>query len=73
MDHVAGAALTNRHLQRVHHQLGTQVSGHCPANDLAAPSVQHDGEIEEPVGGRHEGDVGNPKLVRRRRREVAIH
>ena len=73
MDHVARAALPDRHFQRVHHQLGAQMSGHRPAHDFAAPGVQHHGEIEEPVGSGHEGDIGNPQLVRRRCREVAIH
>lgn len=33
------------------------------AYDLAATGVEHDGEIEETGCGRHEGDIGDAKLV----------
>ncbi len=58
MDHVAGAALSDRHFQRIDHHLGTRISGHRPTDNLAAPGVQHHSQIQEPVGGRHEGDIG---------------
>jgi hypothetical protein len=44
MDHVAGPALADRHLQRIDHQFRTQVVGHRPADDLAAPGIEDDGK-----------------------------
>ena len=37
---------------------------HRPADDLTAPGVEHDGEIEKPRHCRHISDVGDPQLVR---------
>ena len=50
---VLRSALTNSCLHRVQHQLCPQVVRHRPADDLAAPGVQHDSEIQEPGGRRH--------------------
>ena len=72
VDDVLGPPLANRHLHRVQHQFGAQVVCHRPADDLAAPSVEHDGEIEEPRHRRHISDVGNPELVRSGGAEVAV-
>ena len=47
--------------------------GHGPADDLAAPGIQHDRQVEEARGRGDEGNVADPKLVRRRGVEVAIH
>ena len=49
---------------RVEYQFGPQMVGHRPTDDLAAPRVQHHGEIQEPARCRHIGDVGDPELVR---------
>ena len=57
VDDVLGPPLANRHLHRVQHQFGAQVVRHRPADDLAAPGVEHDGEIEEPCHRRHISDV----------------
>jgi len=43
-------------LQSLQDQLGAQVSGHGPADDPAAPGVEHDGQIEKPSPG---WDIGN--------------
>ena len=73
VDDVLGSALTYRRFHRVQHQLRPQVVCHRPADDLAAPGVQHDSKIQETGSRRHIRDVGNPKLIWSRRREVAIH
>ena len=70
---LAWPPLADRHLERVQHELGAQMVGHRPADDPAAPGIEHDGEVEEARGGRHEGDVGDPELVRASAREVAVH
>jgi len=78
---IEGAALTDGGLHRVQHQLRPQVIGHRPANDLrltlrvwlAAPSIQHDGEIPQSRRRRHVGDVRHPKLVGAGRREIPVH
>ena len=72
VDDVLGPPLANRHLHRVQHQFGTQVVRHRPADDLAAPGVEHDGEIEEARHRWHISDVGNPQLVRSGGAEVAV-
>ena len=64
MDHVAGPALCNGHLQSVQNQLRTQMIGHGPADDPAAESVKHDAEVEEARTSRHVGDIRYPETVR---------
>src|SRR5271169_3653935 len=64
--------LANRHRHRVQHQLGAQVVCHRPADDLAAPGVEHDGQIEKSCCCRHIGDIGDPQLVWSGRAEVAV-
>jgi len=73
MDHVARPTLTDGGFERVDNKLSPQVIGHRPADDLAAPGIKNDGEIEEPARRRHEGDVGNPQLVGPGRGEVPVH
>ena len=73
MDDVSRTALPNRHLQRVQNQFCAQMIRHRPTNDLPAPGVQHDREIQEPVRRRHEGDVGDPEFVPAHGGEIAIH
>ena len=52
--------------------LGPQMIGHRPPHDLAAPRVEHDGEIEKARRCGHVGDVGHPQLVGCGGGEVAI-
>ena len=72
MDHLLRPALTDSHLEGVQHELGAQMVCHRPADDLAAPGVEHDGQVEEPDRGWHIRDVGDPQPVRAIRGEVAI-
>src|ERR1700681_883693 len=72
VDDVLGPTLANSHLHRIQHQFGAQVVCHRPADDLAAPGVEHDGEIEKPRHCRHISDVGDPQLVRSGSVEVAV-
>ena len=65
MDDPLGAALCERHVQRLEHPLDAKMVGHGPPHDLAAESIEHEGQIHEPGPGRHERDVGHPELVRR--------
>ena len=73
MDDILRSTLTHRHLHSVQNQLCPQVVGHRPADDLAAPGIQHHGKVEEACRRRHVGDVGDPELVRPGRGELAIH
>ena len=70
---ITWSTLSDRHLHRIQHGLGPQVVGHRPADDLAAPCVQHHGQIQEARCRRHIGNVSDPKLVRPRRSEVAVN
>ena len=72
MDHVARPALAEGHVESIQNQLGAQVVGHCPADDLAAPDIHDDRQIEEARHGRDVGDVGNPQLVRAGCLKVAV-
>src|SRR5260370_7551308 len=72
VDDVLGPTLADSHLHRIQHQFGAQVVCHRPADDLAAPGVEHDGEIEKPRHCRHISDVGDPQLVRSGSVEVAV-
>ena len=72
MDDAVRPALADHHFQRVEHQLGAQMIGHRPADDLAAPGIQHDGEVQKAACRRHEGDVRHPELVRPGGDEVPI-
>lgn len=72
MDDAVRPALADRHFQRIQHQLGAQMIGHRPADDLAAPGIQHDGEVQKAACRRYEGDVRHPELVRPGGDEVPI-
>src|SRR3954447_25914525 len=58
------------HDQGVDAQLGPEVVGHRPADDLARGHVLDRGQIQEALVGRDVGDVGQPDLVRPVRGEV---
>src|SRR3954447_18563111 len=58
------------HDQGVDAQLGPEVVGHGPADDLARGHVLDRGQIQEALVGRDVGDVGQPDLVRPVRGEV---
>src|SRR6202035_4184822 len=55
MDDAVRPSLADRHFQRIQHQLGAQMIGHRPADDLAAPGIQHDGEVQKAACRRYEG------------------
>ena len=61
-------SLAGRRLQR---------PGPSPApsgsDDLAAPTIQHHGQIQKAGRRRHMDDVGDPELVRTGRSEIPIH
>ena len=52
-------------------ELGAQRARHRPADDAAAPHVEHDRQIEKAGPGRHVRDVGDPQLVRAPRPRTA--
>ena len=54
-------------------EFGAQMTRHRPTNDLPAPGVQHDREIQEPGRRRHEGDVGDPEFIPTHGGEITIH
>src|SRR4051812_4631736 len=58
------------HDQGADAQLGPEVVGHGPADDLARGHVLDRGQIQEALVGRDVGDVGQPDLVRPVRGEV---
>src|SRR4051812_29342201 len=73
MDDVGRSALAKGHLESIENELGAEMVCHGPADDPAAVGVEHDREIEEARERGHEGDVGNPELVRPLGGEVAVN
>jgi hypothetical protein len=73
VDDLTWPPLAYRHLERIQHELGAQMIGHGPTDDPTAEGIEHHSEVEEARGGGHEGDVGDPELVWRLGREVAVH
>ena len=63
MDHLARLTLAEGHVEGVQNQLGSQMVGHRPADDPAAPDIHDDRQIEKSRGGREVSDVGDPQLV----------
>lgn len=72
VDDILGMALLDSHLQSLQDQLRAQVSGHGPADDPAAPGVEHDGQIQEPSPGWDVGNVSYPEFIRAAGREVTL-
>ncbi len=72
MNHPGRASLPERHVERLEHQLGAQVSFHRPTHDLAAKGVEYHRQIEKAGPGRDVGYIGDPQTVRRRCSEVAV-
>jgi hypothetical protein len=70
---IAWPALADGHVECTEDELGAQVAGGGPADDLAAPDIKHHGEIEEAGCRRNERDVCDPQLVRATGGEVAVH
>src|SRR5580765_2654989 len=60
------------HLERVHHQLGSQVGRELPADDHPAVAVEDERQIDEAAPRPDVGDVGDPFLVRPAGGEVAL-
>lgn len=56
-------AIGKRHTRRRAEGLGAQVLAHRPADDPAAPDVQHHRQEEEARPGRHVGDVRHPEFI----------
>jgi len=65
--------LLQSHLQSAHHQLLAKMVRHSPADHAPAKGINYHGPIQKADGGRHEGDVCSPQLVRAVCREVALH
>jgi len=72
VDDILGMALLDSHLQSLQDQLRAQVSCHGPANDPAAPGVEHDGQIEKPSPGWDIGDIRHPEFIRAAGCKVAL-
>jgi hypothetical protein len=66
MDRLAGRRLAPPagHVERVDDELGSEVIGDRPADDEAAPRVDHHRAVDASVAGWVLGDVGDPQPVR---------
>jgi hypothetical protein len=72
MNHGGGTALAKGHVERFQDQCRAQMSGHGPADDAAAESVEDHCQVEKARPGRDISDVGDPQTVGRRGGEVAF-
>ena len=67
------SAQPQRKRQRLLGELSVDACGHRPADQAAAEHVQHQGNIQPALCGRHVGNVGQPELVRRTGLEPTAH
>ena len=73
VDHTGRPPLSQRHVERVQHELGAQMIRHRPADDPSTPRIDHDRQIQEPRPRRHVRDVRHPELVGTRCSEVTLN
>ena len=73
MDDLFGTALSDRHVERVEHQLGTKMMSHGPPHYLAAEHVEHDSQVHEPRPGRHVRYIRYPDPVPCIGPKLALH
>ena len=66
----APTAAVHGHRDGVDDQVGLAVAGHRPAQHLAAEHVDHAGQLEPALHGRHVGHVRDPQLVGAGRHEL---
>ena len=64
--------MSDGHVQRGSDQRRPQMRRHGPADNLAAPSIENDSEVEKAGPRRHVRDVGDPEDVRLVGDELAI-
>jgi len=72
MNHGGGPTLPERHVERLEHQLGAQMSLHRPADDAPTEYIEHHGEVQKPGPGRDVSYIGDPQTIGRRGDEVAF-
>lgn len=63
MDHCRGRSLHDGHVERRRDERCPQVCCDSPTHDLAAPHVEHDGQIEEAHPRRNVRDVSDPQRI----------
>lgn len=73
VDHVAHPPLRRDHVERVKDDGRVERVAHGPADHSATNGIEHHGQVQKSECRRDIRDVGNPRLVRRGRREVATH
>ena len=66
-------ARIQRLFQRVEHEVGVHRAAHAPTCDGPRAHVDHEGYVDEPLSGRHVGEVGYPQLVRPLGPELPVH
>src|SRR5215469_1945187 len=63
MNHAIRASLPECQVERLEHQLSTQIGLHRPAHDPAAENVEHHGQIEEAGPGWDIGYIRHPQTI----------
>jgi hypothetical protein len=72
LDVGTGAAVRERHPQRVEHEVGAHVAGELPTHHPAAEGVDDEGEEHQALPAAQIGEVGHPQLVGPAGGEVAL-
>jgi hypothetical protein len=73
MNDAPGSAREDRHIQSVKHQLGDKGRGHRPTDNPTAAGIEYDRQVQESRPCWNVGYISYPQLIRRRRRELALH
>ena len=66
------STLFGRHIQRIEHQVGFHMSGHCPSHKATADDVENDSEKPEALSIWDIGDVRYPELIQLRSCELPV-
>ena len=81
VDDILRMVLLDGHLESSQDQLSTQMSRHGPADDPAAPGIDHNGQVQEPGPGWDVGDtctarkcrcIRHPEFIRATGSEVTL-
>ena len=63
VDDRRGLSLADGHVERLDDELGAEVTRYRPADNAAAPGIEHDRQVEKPGPGRNVGDVRHPEAI----------
>ena len=60
-------------LQGIEHKTGLRRARYPPADDTTREDVDHEGDVDEALPGRHVGEIRNPEGIRARGMKLPVH